>query len=58
MGIEVDLLENYPKPHRDTSKRANEKNDEIRKIARKFDFEFFDSDRKSLNIFVSPKRTK
>ena len=29
MGIEVDLLENYPKPHRDTSKRANEKNDEI-----------------------------
>ncbi len=46
MGIEVDLLENYPKPHRDTSKRANEKNDEIRKIARKFDFEFFDSDRK------------
>ena len=46
MGVEVDLLENYPKPQRDTSKRASEKNEEIRKIARKFDFEFFDSDRK------------
>ena len=46
MGIEVDLLENYPKPKRNTSKRASEKNEEIRKIARKFDFEFFDSERK------------
>lgn len=46
MGVEVDLLKNYPKPQRDTSKRASEKNEEIRKIARKFDFEFFDSDRK------------
>ena len=46
MGIEIDLLKNYPKPNRDTSKRANEKNEKIREIARKFDYEFFDSERK------------
>ena len=46
MGIEIDLLKNYPKPKRDTSKRANEKNEKIREIARKFDYEFFDSERK------------
>lgn len=46
MGIEIDLLKNYPKPKRDTSKRANEKNERIREIARKFDYEFFDSERK------------
>ena len=46
MGKEIDLLLNYPKTNRDTSKRAQEKNEKIRSIARKFDFEFFDSDRK------------
>jgi len=46
MGKEIDLLINYPKTKRDTSARASEKNDEVRSIARKFDIEFFDSDRK------------
>ena len=46
MGKEIDLLINYPKSKRDTSRRASEKTDEVRSIARKFDFEFFDSDRK------------
>ena len=46
MGKEIDLLINYPKTKRDTSKRALEKNEQIRSIARKFDVEFFDSDRK------------
>jgi cyclopropane fatty-acyl-phospholipid synthase-like methyltransferase len=46
MRKEIDLLKNYPKQKRNTSERALEKNEEIREIARKFDFEFFDSERK------------
>ena len=45
MGKEIDLLENYPKPNRDLSKRLNEKTEEDRKIARKFGKEFFDGKR-------------
>ena len=46
VGREINLLANYPKSKRDTVSRANEKTDADRKIARKFDKEFFDGDRK------------
>ena len=46
MGVEINLLENYPKTKRDTSERAKSKSEEVKKIARKFGYEFFDSDRK------------
>ncbi len=46
LGIEIDLLENYPKSKRDLNKRLSEKTEEDRKIARKFDARFFDGDRK------------
>ena len=46
LGIEIDLLENYPKSKRDLNKRLSEKTEEDRKIARKFDDRFFDGDRK------------
>lgn len=45
MGIEVDLLRNYPKTARDLDGRAAEKTDEVRAVARKFGEEFFDGDR-------------
>ena len=44
-GREINLLEKYPKPKRDISKRGNSKTLEQRSIARKFDKEFFDGDR-------------
>lgn len=46
IGKEIDLLINYPKPKRNLEQRKNEKTEEDRKIARKFDKEFFDGDRK------------
>ena len=46
MGKEINLLENYPKSKRNLSKRALEKSEEDRKIARKFGRDFFDGDRK------------
>ena len=42
---EVNLLENYPKTKRNLEKRAKKTAEQI-KIARKFDKEFFDGDRK------------
>lgn len=47
MAIEIDLLKNYPKTKRNTSARSFEKNPEDIKIARRFDKEFFDGDRKT-----------
>ena len=47
MGKEIDLLINYPKTKRDPLKRALEKTDADRKIARKFGKEFFDGERKN-----------
>jgi len=47
MGKEINLMINYPKSKRDTSKRLEEKTQEDRKLARKFDKEFFDGDRKT-----------
>lgn len=45
MGIEIDLLRNYPKPKRDVSGRAESKSDEDRALAREFGKAFFDGDR-------------
>jgi|TARA_B110000305_G_C19451425_1_gene648191 2-polyprenyl-3-methyl-5-hydroxy-6-metoxy-1,4-benzoquinol methylase len=45
MGIEIDLMTNYPKPNRDVSGRAESKSDKDRALARKFGKEFFDGDR-------------
>lgn len=46
MGVEIDLLKNYPKTTRNLDARVAEKNDEIRVVARKFGKEFFDGERK------------
>lgn len=46
MGQEIDLLANYPKAKRDPHARAAEKTDEDRAIARRFDKEFFDGERR------------
>ena len=45
IGREINLLEKYPKPKRDISKRGNSKTPEQQLIARKFGKEFFDGDR-------------
>lgn len=46
VGIEIDLLRNYPKSARNLNARAAEKTEEVRAVARKFGEEFFDGDRK------------
>jgi len=46
MGIEIDLMKNYPKSKRDPKARAAEKTEEDRAIARQFGKEFFDGERK------------
>ena len=43
---EIDLLKNYPKTKRDLSQASIQRTDEVRLVARKFDKEFFDGDRK------------
>lgn len=45
MGIEIDLMENYPKSKRDLTKRLEEKTAEDRALARRFGKEFFDGER-------------
>ena len=45
MGIEVDLLRNYPKTQRNLSERVESKSEAVREVARKFGKEFFDGDR-------------
>ena len=46
MGVEVDLLVNYPKPKRNLDERAALKTEADRAIARRFDKDFFDGDRR------------
>ncbi len=46
MGKEIDLLNKYPKTKRNLSERAEAKTQEDRAIARKFEKDFFDGDRK------------
>ncbi|GHF80447.1 class I SAM-dependent methyltransferase [Thalassotalea marina] len=45
MGIEIDLLKNYPKAKRNTSERANVITEADREIAREYGEAFFDGDR-------------
>lgn len=47
MGQEIDLLKNYPKTKRDLEKRLNEKTEEDRAVAKKFEREFFDGERRT-----------
>ena len=47
MGIEINLMKNYPRTKRDISKRLEEKTERSREIARQFGKEFFDGDRKN-----------
>jgi len=46
MRQEIDLLANYPKTNRNVKERGASKTEEDRAIARKFDKDFFDGDRK------------
>ena len=46
MGIEINLMKNYPRTKRDPKARAESKTEEDRSIARRFDKDFFDGDRK------------
>lgn len=46
MGIEIDLLVNYPKAKRNLDERAASKTEEDRAIARQFGKDFFDGDRR------------
>jgi ubiquinone/menaquinone biosynthesis C-methylase UbiE len=46
MGIEIDLLKNYPRTKRNVDERGAQKTPEDRAIARQFGKEFFDGDRK------------
>ena len=43
---EIDLLKNYPKTNRDLNQASLQRTDEVRLVARKFDKDFFDGDRK------------
>lgn len=45
MGIEIDLLANYPKVKRDLASRLEAKSEEARAIGRRFDFDYFDGNR-------------
>jgi SAM-dependent methyltransferase len=46
MGSELDLLKKYPKSKRNLDERSLGTTDEVREIARKFDKQFFDGERK------------
>lgn len=46
MGQEIDLLAKYPKTKRDVGLRAVEKSEYDRMVARNFDYDFFDGDRR------------
>jgi SAM-dependent methyltransferase len=46
MGIEIDLLRNYPQAKRDLDSRTRETSENVKLIAREFGQEFFDGERK------------
>jgi SAM-dependent methyltransferase len=46
MGLEIDLMANYPKAKRNLEERAARKTEDDRAIARQFGKEFFDGDRR------------
>ena len=47
MGVEIDLLRNYPRSPRNLELREKEKTPEVRALARKFGREYFDGDRQT-----------
>ena len=47
MGQEIDLMRNYPRTKRDTKQRGAEKTNKDRELARKFEKDFFDGDRRN-----------
>ena len=47
MGAEVDLLVDYPRTKRDLDARGQDKTEEDRVIARRFDKAFFDGERRT-----------
>ena len=47
MGSEIDLLENYPRTKRNLDERQEQKTEEDRATARRFDRDFFDGDRRT-----------
>ena len=47
MSKEIDLMKNYPRTKRDIKQRGKEKTNEDRKIAREFEKDFFDGDRRN-----------
>lgn len=47
MGVEIDLLRNYPKAPRNLEERDQGKSEEIRAVARKFGREYFDGSRQT-----------
>ncbi len=46
MGVEIDLLAQYPRTKRNVAERGQTKTEEDRRIARQFDRDFFDGERK------------
>nr|ACA21556.1 SAM binding protein [Candidatus Pelagibacter ubique] len=46
MKNEINLLKNYPSTKRNLQEASVERTDQVRKVARKFDKEFFDGERK------------
>lgn len=46
LGREIDLLKNYPKAKRNLEQRLEEKSEAVRAVAREFDKDFFDGERK------------
>ena len=47
MGQEIDLMKNYPRTKRDIKQRGAEKTTEDRELARMFEKDFFDGDRRN-----------
>jgi len=47
MGKEIDLMKNYPRTKRDIKQRGKEKTNKDRRIAREFEKDFFDGDRRN-----------
>jgi ubiquinone/menaquinone biosynthesis C-methylase UbiE len=45
VGIEIDLLSNYPRARRNINERAEKKSEEVQRVAREFGFDYFDGDR-------------
>ena len=47
MGKEINLMKNYPRTKRDIKQRGAEKTNKDRELARKFEKDFFDGDRRN-----------